>query len=101
MLTEAQKILQTEYNVNKTGPLGDMIKNPVQVQMYPIGGGEYSIVFISTDYLATNIFYRIDGNGEFTYTRENKAFGVQTSQSQSKTYIQAKVSKGEDKVGVK
>lgn len=101
MLTEAQKILQTENNLNKTGPLGDMIKNPVQVQMYPIGGGEYSIVFISTDYLATNIFYRIDGNGEFTDTGENKAFGMQTSQRQPKTDIQAKLSKGEHKIEVK
>ncbi len=56
ILTEAQKILQTETNLNKTGPLGDMIKNPVNVQMYALGGGEYSVVFIMTDYLATNIF---------------------------------------------
>ncbi|HMS34526.1 MAG TPA: hypothetical protein PKC91_10610 [Ignavibacteria bacterium] len=101
MLTEAQKTLQTETNLNKTGPLGDMIKNPVQVQMYSLGTGEYSIVFISTDYLATNILYRIDGNGEFTDTGENKAFGMQTSQRQPKTDIQKKLSKGEHKIEVK
>ncbi len=101
MLTEAQKILQTESNVNKTGPLGDMIKNPVQVQMYPLGGGEYSLIFISTDYLATNIYYRIDGSGEFTDTGENKAFGMQTSQRQPKTDVQVKLSKGEHKIEVK
>ncbi len=101
MLTEAQKTLQTEINLNKTGPLGDMIKNPVQVQMYSLGTGEYSIVFISTDYLATNILYRIDGNGEFTDTGENKAFGMQTSQRQPKTDIQKKLSKGEHKIEVK
>ncbi len=101
MLTEAQKTLQTETNLNKTGPLGDMIKNPVQVQMYSLGTGEYSIVFISTDYLATNILYRIDGKGEFTDTGENTAFGMQTSQRQPKTDIQMKLSKGEHKVEVK
>ena len=101
MLTEAQKTLQTETNLNKTGPLGDMIKNPVQVQMYSLGTGEYSIVFISTDYLATNILYRIDGNGEFTDTGENKAFGMQTSQRQPKTDVQKKLSKGEHKIEVK
>ena len=101
MLTEAQKILQTENNLNKTGPLGDMIKNPVQVQMYSLGTGEYSIVFISTDYLATNILYRIDGKGEFTDTGENKAFGMQTSQRQPKTDIQIRLPKGEHKVEVK
>jgi hypothetical protein len=101
MLTEAQKTLQTETNLNKTGPLGDMIKNPVQVQMYSLGTGEYSIVFISTDYLATNILFRIDGNGEFTDTGENKAFGMQTSQRQPKTDIQKKLTKGEHKVEVK
>jgi len=101
MLTEAQKILQTENNLNKTGPLGDMIKNPVQVQMYSLGTGEYSIVFISTDYLATNILYRIDGNGEFIDTGENKAFGMQTSQRQPKTDIQIRLPKGEHKVEVK
>ncbi|MBK8551707.1 MAG: hypothetical protein IPL53_11845 [Ignavibacteria bacterium] len=101
MLTEAQKILQTETNLNKTGPLGDMIKNPVQVQMYSLGTGEYSIVFISTDYLATNILYRIDGNGDFKDTGENTAFGMQSSQRHPKTDIQTKLSKGEHKIEVK
>ncbi|HMS63713.1 MAG TPA: hypothetical protein PKD83_00505 [Ignavibacteria bacterium] len=101
MLTEAQKILQTETNLNKTGPLGDMIKNPVQVQIYPVGGGEYSVIFICTDYLATNIMYRLDGKGEFTDTGENKAFGMQTSQRQPKTDFQTALSKGEHKVEVK
>lgn len=101
LLTEAQKTLQTETNLNKTGPLGDMIKNPVQVQMYPLGTGEYSIVFICTDYLATNIFFRIDDKGEFTDTGENKAFGMQTSQRQPKTDYQTRLSKGEHKIEVK
>lgn len=100
-LIEAQKILQTETNVNKTGPLADMVKNPIQVQMYPLGGGEYSIVFIITDYLATNVFYRIDGAGEFIDTGENKNFGMQTSQRQPKADVQKMLSKGEHKIEVK
>ncbi|MEO8663959.1 MAG: hypothetical protein ABI462_00570, partial [Ignavibacteria bacterium] len=100
-LTEAQKILQTETNVNKTGPLADMIKNPISVQMYPLGGGEYSVVFIITDYLATNVFYRMEGNGEFIDTGENKSFGMQTSQRQPKADFQTRLSKGEHKIEVK
>jgi len=101
MLTEAQKTLQTETNLNKTGPLGDMIKNPVNVQMYQLGGGEYSIVFIMTDYLATNIFYRMDEKGEFTDTGENKNFGMQTSQRQPNNNVTMKLPKGEHKIEVK
>lgn len=101
MLTEAQKTLQTESNLNKTGPLGDMIKDPVQVQMYPLGAGEYSVVFILTDYLATDIFYRIDGKGEFINTGENKSWGMQTSQKHPKTDFQIKLSKGEHTIEVK
>lgn len=101
MLTEAQKILQTETNLNKTGPLGDMIKNPVNVQMYALGGGEYSVVFIMTDYLATNIFYRMDGHGEFIDTGENKNFGMQTSQRQPNNNFITKLSKGEHTIEVK
>ncbi|MDQ3193359.1 MAG: hypothetical protein M3P82_00025, partial [Bacteroidota bacterium] len=101
MLNEAQKILQTETNLNKTGPLGEMIKNPVSVQMYPLGGGEYSVVFIMTDYLATNISYRWDGIGEFTDTGENKNFGMQTEQRHPKTDFQLRLSKGEHKIEVK
>lgn len=101
MLTEAQKILQTESNINKTGPLGDMVKDPVQVQMYPLGGGEYSIVFIVTDYLATNILYRMDGKGEFVDTGENKNWGMQTNQRHPKTDFQMRLSKGEHKIELK
>ncbi|MEO6695548.1 MAG: hypothetical protein ABIY50_09105 [Ignavibacteria bacterium] len=101
MLTEAQKTLQTETNLNKTGPLGDMIKNPINVQMYALGGGEYSVVFICTDYLATNIFYKMDGNSEFINTGEIANFGMQTSQRHPKTDFQTRLSKGEHKIEVK
>lgn len=101
MLTEAQRILQSESNINKTGPLADMIKNPINVQMYPLGGGEYSVVFILTDYLATNILYRMNGNGEFIDTGENKSFGMQTSKRQPKTDFQTRLPKGEHKIEVK
>lgn len=101
MLTDAQKQIQIEINLNKTGPLGDMIKNPVQTQLYTLGNGEYSLVFIMTDYLATNIFYRIDSKGEFQDTGENKNFGMQTSQRQPNNNVTLKLSKGEHKVEVK
>ncbi|MEO8447307.1 MAG: hypothetical protein ABI528_07425, partial [bacterium] len=100
-LTEAQKTIQTETNLNKTGPLGEMIQNPISVQMYPLGTGEYSIVFIVTDYLATNVFYRMDGKGEFVDTGENKNFGMQTSQRHPKVDFQMRLSKGEHTIEVK
>lgn len=42
-LVTAQTTIQTETNVNKMGQMVEMIKNPVNVNLYPAGNGEVHV----------------------------------------------------------